>query len=464
MKLALVGAGSSRLPLMLASVARTAREASIAEIALYDVRPERIGALLPVGKALAAGCGVLPPVRVCESPDEVLEGAGVAILTARPGFEVARARDERTCLDLGVVGQETTGPAGFAFAARSIPVAVGYGRLALARSPGCLVVVFMNPAGMVTQALHWAGIGNVVGVCDSASVAAEAVARRAGFALPEVDLAVAGLNHLSWTLGVRVGDRDLLREAMDDDGFLREVVPWFPPEFVRHRGCIPNEYLLYYYRTNDVLAAMRREPLTRGEVIEREHAALFRCLGDLAARGETGEAVVRYAEYLTRRNDTYLGYARLEAPGGARGPVSSVPEALAVLRASVGGYAEVAMEVLRAMRGGRARRMVLNAPGGDALGLGADDVVEVTCDVGPGGVRPLAGPWRLAPDDARLVTRVKDYERLAIRAIFEGSPALAEDALAAHPLVPSRDVARSLAKALLAGVSPIGGQSSNGPS
>lgn len=449
MKLALIGAGSSRLPLMLASIARTAREASIAEVALYDVRPGRIGALLPVGKALAAECGFLPPVRVCESPDEALDGAGVAILTARPGFEEARARDERTCLDLGVIGQETTGPAGFAFAARSIPVAVGYARLALARSPGCLVVVFMNPAGMVTQALHRAGIENVVGVCDSAAAAAEAVARRAGLALSEVDVGVAGLNHLSWTLEVRAGDRALLREAMDDDGFLREAFPWFPPEFMRDRGCIPNEYLSYYYRAEEVLAAMRREPLTRGEVLEREHAALFSGLGDLAARGDTGEAVVRYAKYLTRRNDTYLGYARLEGPGDAKGPPASVAEAVSALRACVGGYAEVAMDVLRAMRGGRSRRMVLNVPGGNVLaGLDPDDVVEVTCDVRPGGVRPLDVPWALRPDDAHLVTRVKDYERLAIRAIAEGSPSVAEDALCAHPLVPSRDLARRLVGAL----------------
>lgn len=452
MKLALVGAGSSRLPLMLASVARTAREASIAEVALYDARPDRIQALLPVGKVLAAACGTLPRVRVCASADEALDGAGAAILTARPGFEEARARDERACLDRGVIGQETTGPAGFAFAARSIPVAIEVGRLAVARSPGCLLVVFMNPAGLVTQALHRAGIGNAVGVCDSASAAAEAVARRAGFAPPEVEIGVAGLNHLSWTLDVRAGDRDVLAEALEDEGFLRTTFPWFSPATLRDRGCIPNEYLVYYYRAADVLAAMRREALTRGEVLEREHAALFRDLGDLAARGATGEAVVRYAAYLTRRNDTYLDYARVGAPTEARGPVASVPEALEVLRASVGGYAEVAMDVLRAMRGGRSRRLVLNVPGGGVLaGLDPDDVVEVTCEVGPDGVRPLPGPWRLPADDARLVTRVKDYERLAIRAVFEGSLALAEDALAAHPLVPTRDLARALAEALLAG-------------
>ncbi len=450
MKMAIVGAGSSRLPLMLASIARTTREASIAEVALYDVRPERIRALLPVGTVLAAECGSLPPVRVCGSSDEALDGAEVVVLTARPGFEEARARDERACLDLGVLGQETTGPAGFAFAARSIPVAIEYGRLALARSPGCLLVVFMNPAGMVTQALRRAGIANAVGVCDSASAAAEAVARRAGLAPEAVDIQVVGLNHLSWTLGVRAGARDLLREALDDEGFLRGTFPWFSPELMRDRGCIPNEYLVYYYRQYEILSAMRREPLTRGEALAREHAALFRDLGDLAAAGATGEAVVRYARYLTHRNDSYLEYARIGNRGDGRVAVGSVSEALAVLRASVGGYAEVAMDLLKATRGRHSRRMVLNVPGGRAVeGLDPDDVVEVTCEVGPDGARPLVGRWALRPDDARLVTRVKEYERLAIRAIEEGSASLAEEALCAHPLVASRDLSRRLVGALV---------------
>lgn len=450
MKIALVGAGSSRLPLMLASVAQTAGEASIEEVALYDVRPERVEALLPVGKALAAECGRLPSVCVCASPDEVLDGAEVVILTARPGFEEARARDERACLDLGVIGQETTGPAGFAFAARSIPVALEYGRLALERSPGCLLVVFMNPAGMVTQAMRRAGIASAVGVCDSASAAAVAVARWAGYAPEAVDIQVVGLNHLSWTLGVRAGARDLLREALDDEGFLHRTFPWFSPEFVRGRGCIPNEYLAYYYRQDEILSAMRREPMTRGEALAREHAALFRDLGDRAATGATSEAVVRYARYLTHRNDSYLEYARIGDYGDGRVAVGSVSEALEVLRASVGGYAEVAMDLLKAMRGGRSRRMVLNVPGGGALaGLDPDDLVEVTCDVGPDGARPLVGPWALRPDDARLVTRVKEYERIAIRAIEEGSTSLAEDALCAHPLVASRGLARRLVGVLV---------------
>lgn len=451
MKIALIGAGSSRLPLMLASIARAARATNLSEVALYDARPERVVGLMPVGRALASECGPLPHIVPCATALQALEGADVLILTARPGFEAARARDERVCLDFGVIGQETTGPAGFAFAARSIPVAIEYGRLALSCNPRCLIVVFMNPAGMVTQALRQVGIETAIGVCDSASVAVEAVARWAGVLVESTDFRVVGLNHLSWTCQVRMGDRDLLAESLEDEGFLRRAFPWFDSAFLRDRGYIPNEYLVYFYRTEEVLTAMRREPHTRGEVLAREHAALFRDLQDHAARGETGEAILRYARYLMKRHHTYLEYARLPGPAEEGGSIGSVSEAIERLQGCVGGYAEVAMDVLLAMRGARARRMVLNVPAGQTAppGLDREDVVEVTCEVGPDGAQPLlAGEWPLRPEDLHLVMRVKEYERLAIRAIIEDSSLLAEEALVTHPLVARRDLARRLVSAL----------------
>jgi 6-phospho-beta-glucosidase len=151
MKLAIVGAGSSRLPLMLGSVARAARSASLDEVALFDVRPERARTLIPVGRELAAACGTLPPCRNHDTLDGCLEGADAVVFTIRPGFEEGRARDERTCLDLGVLGQETTGAAGLAFATRSLPALIDGCRRALASNPRCVLGIFTNPAGLVTR-------------------------------------------------------------------------------------------------------------------------------------------------------------------------------------------------------------------------------------------------------------------------------------------------------------------------
>ena len=54
----------------------------------------------------------------------------------------------------GVLGQETTGPGGFAMALRTIPAMLGYARVIEETAPDALLVNFTNPVGIVMQALH----------------------------------------------------------------------------------------------------------------------------------------------------------------------------------------------------------------------------------------------------------------------------------------------------------------------
>lgn len=447
MKLAIIGSGSTRLPLMLASVAEATRTCPLSEVALFDVRPERTAALLPVAMALAAECGPLPPVRIASTADEALDGIAAAIFTIRPGFEETRARDERACLDAGVLGQETTGPAGLAFATRSIPAVVAYCRIAEARSPGFLPVIFTNPAGMVSQALADEGFHRAVGICDSATVAAKAVARRAGVDFDDVEFEVHGLNHLSWTQRVSINHRDLLADALHDVPLLQELVPWWV-EQTAAMGRIPNEYLYYWYRAADAVAALKAERHTRGEAIVGTNHAMLDDVGRLSAAGRVADGLVRYATYLSGRNASYMDYAREGHLRGAAPQAMTTADALEFLRTQTGGYAEVAMELLAGRTGARPRRMALNVPNRGALpGLADDDVVEVDCAVDATGVRP--NPRGALPAaDLDLITRVKAYERLGVRAIRERRRDLVVEALVAHPLVDTRETATRLAGVL----------------
>ncbi|MBM4394230.1 MAG: hypothetical protein FJ087_00905 [Deltaproteobacteria bacterium] len=457
MKLAIVGAGSTRLPLMLGSVAAASARLRLREVSLYDVRPDRMSALLPVGLALAAECGPVPAVRVHASPESCLEGADAVVLTVRPGFEEARARDERACLELGVIGQETTGPAGLAFAARSIPVVAACARAALASNPACVIAVFTNPAGLVTQALHALGLP-AVGVCDSADVACRKVARRAGAEPAACDFEVSGLNHLSWTRAVRGPDgADLLGPALADDAFLASAFPAFRAENLRAAGRIPVEYLWYFADPGAALTALLAEPWTRGEALLEANRRMLGDVGRLADQGQVGLAIAVYADWLAARHASYMKYAMGGVEDGGPGlglgdghgdGAFNESDALGSLKAQVGGYAEVAMDLLAARSGAVPRLMALNVPNGGAVpGLDDDDVVECDCEVDAEGVRPRPrGP--MPAEDLALVSRVKEYERLAVRAVLTGSSALFEDALAAHPLVPSREVAGRLVGAL----------------
>jgi 6-phospho-beta-glucosidase len=109
-----------------------------------------------------------------------------------------------------------------------------------------------------------------------------------------------------------------------------------------------------------------------------------------------------------------------------------------------GGYEAAALAVLEALAGADARVLILNVVNRGALPfLPRDAVVEVPAVAGPGGVRPLAAGE--LPAEARdLVVRVKEVERLTIRAAAEGSRSLAVEAIARHPLVPSATIAERI--------------------
>ena len=76
-------------------------------------------------------------------------------------------------------------------------------------------------------------------------------------------------------------------------------------------------------------------------------------------------------------------------------------------------------------------------------GMAEDDVIEATCLVGSGVVRPFA-MGALPEADLGLMKWVNTYERLTIQAAVENSYPLALKALTIHPLVPGFDIARDI--------------------
>jgi 6-phospho-beta-glucosidase len=147
-----------------------------------------------------------------------------------------------------------------------------------------------------------------------------------------------------------------------------------------------------------------------------------------------------YLAYLAKRGETYMsietGHKHTQLP---------VPEKnLTRIEASAEGYSGVALGVIEALHSSTGGLSILNVSNQGAIqGMRDEDVVEVTCYLGHGVVRPLA--VGAVPDHALgLIKQVKEYERLTIQAAVEGSYDLALKALALHPLVPSLSIARSI--------------------
>ena len=98
-----------------------------------------------------------------------MDGAVAVLVQLRVGGQRARLVDETLPGRFGLLGQETTGPGGFAKALRTVPVVLDIAdEVAKLARPDAWIVDFTNPVGIVTRALLDAG-HRAVGLCNSRS-------------------------------------------------------------------------------------------------------------------------------------------------------------------------------------------------------------------------------------------------------------------------------------------------------
>ena len=423
----MLGGGGFRVPLVYQALTAGS---PITEVVLHDVSASRLAAIRAVLHEMSAAHPGAPDVRVATDLDDALAGARFVFSAIRVAGLAGRTVDERVALAHGLLGQETTGPGGIAYGLRSVPVAVQVARRVAAVAPGAWVINFTNPAGMITEAMQGVLGERVIGICDSPV----GLVRRAADALRATgDLAVdyVGLNHLGWLRGLRVDGVDQLPRLLADDAALAgiEEVRLMGADWVRSIGALPNEYLYYYYNTREAVAAIRCAPSTRGEFLCRQQERFY-----LEVAADPRDAWRRWDSVRRERDASYMAESR-EATGAGERAAADV---------AVGGYQQVALELMAALSGGPTRTMILNVRNGSAVpGLPPAAVVEVPCVVGAHGVTPLA-TTPLSGSMLGLLQQVKAVEQDTIEAALTGSAALALRAFAQHPLVDSVGVAKDL--------------------
>ncbi len=416
-KVALIGGGGVRTPLLIHGLAEAGVE--ISELSLFDVDVTRARIMAALGQ------GVAPfPVAARERIEDAIEGAACVLSSIRVGGIEARARDERIAIEHGFAGQETTGPGGAAMALRTVPVVLQQARLIEKLAPEAWYVSFTNPAGLISQAIATHTKLRAIGICDTPS---ELFHRISGAMGGEVECAYAGLNHLGWVSRVTQGGVDVTARLLESDSLLRQLYPadLLEPELIRTLGLIPTEYLFFYYARTRALRNQLSAGSTRGAEIEKLNQNLF---AELAGASPADRLEI-YRRYLMRRNASYF---KLEAESGsAFGEQAEQPDPFAAAT----GYHRIAVEVLRGLFGDSARDVVVNvANRGSIDDLADEDVVEVACTI----TREGAAPKRVGrlPESVRgLVLSVKAYERTLIRAAVEQSRSLAKLALLEYPIV-----------------------------
>jgi len=411
LKICVIGGGSTYTPELIEGFIEREDELPVATIALMDIDESKLRVVGGLARRMlrAAEAASLTEadieLKLTTQRKEALEGADYVIAQIRVGGLACRIQDEKIPLRFGVVGQETTGPGGFAKALRTIPVLLDIARDMAEVAPGARLINFTNPSGIITEALLKYTNTPTIGLCNSPIGFQRGIAQQLGVASERIQLDYVGLNHLSWIRGVRLDGEDVFDQVLESAiAVARAGESTFSPELLETLRMIPNYYLTYYYNHDQVVAEQRRAEKTRGEVVQEIEAGLLEFYADPNLRHKP---------------------KLLEKRGGAH-------------------YSTVAVAVISAIQRDKGEVHIVNTRNQGALpDLPPECVMELPSVINGSGARAI--PVAPMPPAIRGLTQaVKAYEELTVLAGVEEDEEAALQALLAHPLVPSFAVAQGL--------------------
>jgi 6-phospho-beta-glucosidase len=340
------------------------------------------------------------PVSAHTDVEEALAGADLILLQVRFGGLEGRAFDEQFPRELGIPGEETVGPGGFALAWRTLPALRALLETAREIAPQAVLLSLTNPASMVHRLAS--RYMQTITLCDAPLVLAQRVATLTTDKPREARPRYSGLNHCGWLTRLEIEGRDALPAALERAPELAKLTG-VDADLIGAMGAVPTPYLRYLYHPERQLRAQEQRPRVRAqELAELETEAL--------------------AAYSNPDADLSAVAARRAAPW----------------------YQEAVVPVARALRTRSPLETIVNLTNGGLLSfLPMEIAVEVAVDVVEGEVRPLE-PDPLPADAVAILQAVAAFDLLACDSVLEGDRMGCVRALACHPLVPSIDVAREL--------------------
>lgn len=417
-KIAVVGAASSYTPELFFNLAEDHNRLGVEQVTLVDLNSEKLQRITSVCQRLLRDHQLDIRLKSVTDVETGVAGADFVLVQIRVGGLDARVRDETLPMELGMVGNETTGAGGFVCAMRTVPVMLDIARAVERVAPCAWIMNLSNPAGIVTEAILKYTKIRTLGFCNIPINTTYAIARLLKVEPASLQLDSFGLNHLSWTRRATVNGVDglgaLLDEATHRGSALYQhglVEDHLPPEMLQEIRLIPSWYVRYFYYPEIILEEDRRSQATKG-------------MRDIQAEAEL-DAIYKQHGYTSRAQEI------LSEKGGSQ-------------------YYLPVFQAIDSIINDRGYVVVVDTENNGALpDLPNDACVEVPARLFRAGARPLyAG---VMPVSVRgLVQTVKAYEQLTIQAALSGDLQTATMALMANPLVGTRPKAQAFLQRVLA--------------
>ena len=418
-KIVIVGGASTYTPGIVKGLITNNDELPLKELVLVDINKQRLDTMGGYIKILMAR--YLPEVKVSwtTNREEAFPGTDFFFVQIRPGGLKQREQDEKIPLKYGLVGQETCGAGGFAFAMRSIPAMIEIVKDAVKYAPEAWILNYSNPESMISEALNRAvPEAKALCLCDMPISQEVSLAKVLDMDHKDLNFDYFGLNHFGWFSAIYDNDgKDLLPQLVEDilnghknsiahvdiktDPYWEEtfkgivkMVKYFP-------GYIPLTYLQYYFFPDEMVD--KEDPLyTRANYVmdHREKEVFEECERVI----ETG--IIDDSSLLTGVHGNYI------------------------------------IDIAKSIAFNKKERFVVNVLNQGAISNFREDVVvEVPCYVGSQGVEPVA-VGKIPTFQKGLMEMEKSYEVLAVEACLEADYDKALKALTLNLTIPSAGLAK----------------------
>jgi 6-phospho-beta-glucosidase len=407
LKVVVIGGGSSYTPELVEGILKRKDELPVSELWLVDIEEglEKLRIIEALTRRMVLKYSLDISIHATVDRREAIRNADYVITQFRVGGLKAREKDELIPLKYNVIGQETTGPGGFAKAMRTIPVMLDICRDIEELAPEAWLINFTNPSGIITEAISKHSKVKVIGLCNLPICFIMDAAKLMELDPKRLKADFTGLNHMNFITDVYYDGVSILQQIIEkysDPEFnsqteaLTDIV--WDMDFLKSLGMITSPYHRYYYITRTMLEE-EKESVKKG--------------GSRAMKVQEIEKAL-FEIYKDEKLD--VKPKQLEERGGAY-------------------YSDAAISLISAIYNDKNEIHTVNIMNnGTITNVPANSIIEANCIVGRNGARPVhigAADVKIAG----LINYVKAYEQLTINAAVTGSYHDALMAINSNPLI-----------------------------
>ncbi len=294
-KILICGGGSTYTTGIVKSLLLEKDKLHFSEICLYDIEEERQNKMSILVKAIINKLRPETKLTVTCDSKIAFTDADYILIQIRSGMLKMRAMDEKICIENGVIGQETVGPAGLSYGLRTI-----YPMLEIVEcaekyaKKNYWIINYANPAAIVSKAINQRyPNARIINVCDMPIEILERFSEILECDLDELEADYFGLNHFGWFTKVRRNGLDVTDELIQyskSNGYLpRKKISGGllnDPDWLHtfectknilsvFDDCLPNTYMQYYYYPEESCKLMNKDNTRGMQVINGREKRVF---------------------------------------------------------------------------------------------------------------------------------------------------------------------------------------------